>query len=146
MASKKPAAAEPVKLPRTAPKSSAKINDLINAAAAKREEVAEAERNARLLKSELDEIETLILDAFVRDGTESQRAKNGAMFTVRRDTVPTVEDWPAVDAWILKHKALDLMQRRLGVTAWREHMAAGHVIPGIVETQVIKLAYSRPKA
>lgn len=54
-----------------------------------------------------------------------------AKVTISRITVPVVKDWDAVHAFIKRTGAFELMQRRIGVEAWRERNDAHKPVPGI---------------
>ena len=95
---------------------------------------AERDAFAATLREAEDRVSTMqaeVLNSLIDAGVESIRTGN-ATVSVKRTTVPTVEDWPAFDAYVLKHKALDLLQRRVTVSAWRERVEAGKVVPGVV--------------
>lgn len=121
------------------------FNAMIEQADALRVEIASAESALRLKKKDQDELEKRILDSMLESGSEVHRATGGGQFSIARTTVPSVADWRLVDAWILKNKAVDLLQRRLSVSAWREYVAAGKVVPSVVEETVVKLHYTKPR-
>jgi trimethylamine:corrinoid methyltransferase-like protein len=50
--------------------------------------------------------------------------------TISEQSVPTVDDWHAVEQWAKDNDALYLFQRRLSATAWRELQDAGELVPG----------------
>lgn len=108
-----------------------------------------AERDAvtaqlRDVEARIDTMQAEVLNSLLDSGVESIRTGN-ATVSVKRTTVPTVEDWPALDAYILKHKALDLLQRRVTVGAWRERVEAGKVVPGVVAFEKVDLNWRTAK-
>lgn len=98
----------------------------------------------RDVEARIDAMQTEVLNSLIDAGVESVRTGN-ATVTVKRTTVPVVEDWPAFDAYVLKHKALDLLQRRVTVSAWRERVEAGKVVPGVVPFERTDLAWRTAK-
>lgn len=92
------------------------------------------------LKDELKEVEQRILDSLVTAGAEAVRTKLGT-YSVRRATVPHVDDWEKVDAFILKTKSLDLLHRRLTATAWAARRDSGILVPGTSAATVTTLAW-----
>ncbi len=51
-------------------------------------------------------------------------------FSTKIVVVPTVEDWPAFYKYIARTKSFELLQRRVGVEAFRERVAAGKLPAG----------------
>jgi hypothetical protein len=97
-------------------------------------EAIEARRKAQAAADAAQEVEdglrAAVLQAMLDAEIESTRGA-GMTVSVRRSTVPQVQDWAALDAYIVKHKALDLLQRRVSATAWRERVDAGQEVPGV---------------
>lgn len=54
-----------------------------------------------------------------------------ARVTVSTKDIPQVKDWPAFYRYVQKHKAFDLMQRRLADVAVKERLEAGEKLPGV---------------
>ena len=83
--------------------------------------------------------EDTLLNAMLDAKTDQLKHSKGGMVFVTRSTVPQADDWAAIDAFILKKKALDLLQRRLSVTAWRERLDSDILVPGTSAFEVVKL-------
>ena len=92
----------------------------------------------------IDRLELEVLNSMSDAGVESVRTGR-ATVSIKRSTVPTVEDWNALDAFILKHKSLDLLQRRISITAWRERVEAGKAVPGVKPFERVELAWRTAK-
>lgn len=92
-----------------------------------------------------DRLELEVLNSMTDAKVDSVRAAGIGTVSIKRTTVPTAKDWAAIDAYILKHKALDLLQRRIGVNAWRERVEAGEKVPGIEAYEKIDLAWTKAK-
>lgn len=60
------------------------------------------------------------------------------------ETKPTITNWPELCAFIHKHKAFELIQKRLAVAAVRERYDAKKTIPGVSVAEEPVLKFSRP--
>ena len=122
----------------------ATLNKLQNEAAKLRARIAAAKAKIKPLEEQFNALEDEILHAMIATGTEQHRVKAGT-YSVARNTVPEVTDWTKVDAYILKHKALDLLHRRLTSTAWAARLEAGEHVPGVEPKTVVKLQWRGAK-
>lgn len=94
------------------------------------------------MKKREDEIEEHILQSF--DKSDIEGAKGSvATASVSRLTVPSVKDWPKTFAWIAKHKAWDLMEKRMARVAYRDRTEAGEVIPGVESFVKVSLSLTK---
>ena len=55
---------------------------------------------------------------------------NFATAGITTDDVPFVEDWDKIYAYIKDNNRFDLIQKRLGVIAWRDLFNDGILVPG----------------
>jgi hypothetical protein len=102
----------------------------------------EMEAKLEKLKADEQEIEQHIIDNF--DTQSIQKAGgNIATASVVLSMNPSVKDWPSVWGFIAKHKAWDLMEKRIAKVAWRERLDAKQVIPGIEVFQQKKLSLTK---
>ena len=62
---------------------------------------------------------------------------------ITKHDVPTVKDWDAYYAFILKHKDFSLLQRRVGEAAVKERWEAGEKVPGVEPFTVIKVSVTK---
>lgn len=71
----------------------------------------------------------------------TQAAGKLGTVSVSESEEPTVEPegWPKVWAFIKKHDAFELVQKRLSAPAWRERRENGVLIPGTAPFVVVKL-------
>ena len=82
------------------------------------------------MKAAENELEQFIILTLQREGMNVARGGK-AQVSVRPKTVPQVQDWLAFFDYIAKNNAFQLVQKRIGVTAWAEMVAAGETIPGV---------------
>lgn len=58
---------------------------------------------------------------------------------------PTVKDWPAFYAYIKKHDAFELLERRPGKAAVKERWEDGKEVPGVEKFPTDKLSFAKLK-
>ena len=99
-----------------------------------REERLEYQRAAEAKLEEMKKREAAInqhiIDSFSKDEITQSRGST-ATASVSSAEFPTVKDWPKAFAWISKHSAWDLMEKRMAALAWRDRTAGGKKIPGV---------------
>lgn len=108
------------------PKSMAACADLLSDY---RQERLDADKAAAELKSR----EQALIDHIVDNVDKAGKGAVGKRFTVRVVTKnkPVVKDWPKFYAYVQKHSAFELLQKRLGEKAIEERIDAGKKIPGV---------------
>jgi len=87
------------------------------------------EATVKDIKEKIDEVDHQILNALDTAGIEQARAGDTTVY-VNKTMVPQVEDWEALNAHIIAHQDLHLLERRVAVRAWRELFEAGELLPG----------------
>lgn len=95
-----------------------------------RAQASELEGELAQVKNAIKEASEELVSAMKEAGTTTIKTEIASV-TVSTSQVPQVEDWAEFDAWVLKHKALDMFQRRISVSAWRERTDAGVNVPGV---------------
>lgn len=98
----------------------------------------------RDLKSERDSIVEAIEALMDEQGT-TMLAAEGLVCEAKLDEVPQLSNWAALEQYVLRHKHLQLFQRRISAPAWRELLEAndGRPIPGISTYTARKLSVRR---
>jgi hypothetical protein len=95
-----------------------------------REERLELSKKVDALKAKESDLHTHIIALMNKARITSGRGKL-ATVSISPKTVPSVVNWSKVYGYIKKNNAFDLLQRRMGVEAWRDRREAGETIPGI---------------
>jgi len=95
------------------------------------------EKDVNALKLEEDLLGKELIGDLDGLGMEAARGST-AMFSIAKKVVADVEDWNKVYEFIKKDNAFDLLQRRLGTTAWKEYLDSGLLIPGTRELELTK--------
>lgn len=86
-------------------------------------ELEDLEKQERILKQELIQ--------HIQEANVPGVMGKLANISLVAKTVPIVEDWGALDDYILATGDLSLLQRRLGVKAVNERWEAGEDVPGV---------------
>lgn len=110
--------------------------ELIKALAEVDDELAKANGHIRNLRMERDELVEEIQALMDEQGT-SMLAAEGLVCERKEEEVPQLRDWSKFERWVLRHKRLDLLQRRVSAPAWREIQGG---VPGIEVFNVTKLS------
>lgn len=111
---------------KAAPKFGVAINKLFN----RREKIRKLEAQLNELKDLQREEEMELRTALLAAGTDTARSAK-ATVTVGTREVASIENYQKFEQFVLKHGALDLLQKRVAVTALRERRENGEKIPGL---------------
>lgn len=93
---------------------------------------------AKATSTDLRAAETALLDLMAENGLKTA-ANDHRRFTARNETVVGTVDWEAVHGYMLNTGALDLVQKRLSITALKGRMDLGENIPGVELREIVKL-------
>jgi hypothetical protein len=96
-----------------------------------REEKRALDAQSKELENEIEALRGPLIVEMEAQGFHSVRA-GSATATISKSTVPNVEDWDELNAYIVGNNALHLLQRRPAVGAFRELFEAGEAVPGVV--------------
>ena len=88
------------------------------------------------------DLEERILKDFTKEQIKSARGKSGQLTRTERN-VPSISDWTKFCAYVKRHNAFELMQKRVTTEAYRERIDAGKKVPGVTVFTVVKLSISR---
>lgn len=96
------------------------------------------------LSKDITEQEQVVRDALKEAGTDKGGGKN-ANVSLTKQTVPNVVDKKKVSNFIIRNRALDLLQFRISTTAYRERLDAGKKVPGLEPVEITKLNVTKRK-
>lgn len=96
-----------------------------------REKKRALEAEVKLVHAEMEELEFQIIEAMDREGTTTSAATKASV-SISESLKPSVEDWDAFYAYLHRHKAYHLLERRPSVTGCRELFETKGKIPGVV--------------
>lgn len=93
------------------------------------------------LETKKREIEDAMIGALEAQGIDSVRGKH-ATISITRSVKPQIADFEKLSAFVLRHKRLDLFERRISSKAFAELKAErkGKDIPGLSEFNAVKLS------
>ena len=102
------------------------LTDRIEQARALDLERLEHDRQSKKLKQEVDEISATLIAEMKLNGIDNL---NGARIVVKKK--PYISDFTALEAYIVEHRATDLLQKRLTESAVKLRWEDGIAIPGV---------------
>lgn len=126
------------------PKIPATIGAAIDLLYRTREERKLLEAKAATIKEAESTIEDAIFAKFKKAELDGARGK-AAQASVSSSDVPTLEDWEKFEAYVIKTKSLDLLQRRVAVEAIRARWAEKKVVPGVGVFTKVRLHLTKVK-
>lgn len=94
------------------------------------------------MKAKEKEVDEAVLAALEAAGMEKGTGSS-ATATLNKSPVPTVKDWPALWAHIQKTGEFDLLEKRVGKTAYRERIDNGKRVPGVETFWQKSISYSK---
>lgn len=107
-----------------------------------RQQRLEAQRVVDALQAQETEVKEHIINTLPKSQAEGVTGKK-CRVTIVTKPVPQVQDWDAFYAYVKKHGAFDLLQRRLTETAVRERWEANQKVPGVVEFKAVTLSVNK---
>lgn len=114
------------------------IKELLEQLSVAREAKRAADAACKQANESYDAVEKDLLGALNAAGLESVRGA-GLQATRTTTTTSIIEDYDALIRYISRHKAWELLQRRLATRAVADRLEAGKRIPGIGQIAVCKL-------
>ena len=126
---------KPFKLPRTLAECADKLY-----------ETREARHAIQKEADKLAEIESQLREHIIANLPKDEAsgiAGKVARVSLEKKAVPTVEDWSKVQAYIKKHNAFDLLQRRLNETAVKDRAENGKPVPNVGSFITVKVSCTK---
>lgn len=125
---------------------------LLAALAAADDEIARINGLLKAAHAEYEAIQDRVFAFLDEQGTDQVRApRTGLTVSITERDIPRITDWDALEKFVLRHKRLDLFQRRLSVEAWRSIIETrrDETVPGTAvfkkrSLSVTRAAGSRP--
>jgi hypothetical protein len=115
---------------------------LLQALAEADNRVATATGALKHAKEEYEAVADRVFKLMDEQGTETIRnSRVGLQVTISEDDKDVIEDWTKFSAFVLRHKALHLLQRRISPVALREMVESlgGEPVPGLGHFSVRRL-------
>ena len=92
------------------------------------------------LKNVQNALEAEIAADMERQGL-TQTGNDVCTISLKTETVPTVEDWDVLHQHISDTGRVELLQKRMSATAYRELIAMEPSVPGVRSTELTKVNY-----
>lgn len=107
-------------------------------AAREKRDVAQGHLNEA--NDKVDAIEQELMESMQADGL-SQIKGAGLTVSIGRSIVPAGKDWTRFLAYVHRHKAYHLLERRIHTTAWREEVEKlkNKPVPGVEAFERVRL-------
>lgn len=90
----------------------------------------------------VEAMRAFVMERFGRDELNGATGQVGKS-KINQVDVPSVKNWDKVWAYIMKHKAFSLVQKRITTEAWRERVKAKQPVPGIDVFTVTTLSVTK---
>jgi predicted transcriptional regulator len=116
------------------------MDDLLSELHNVRLQLRELQEQEKALKSTKNELEARIVTNLENQGIE-QVANDKATVSIKKEIVPTVENWDAFQAYIAETGMFELMQKRASATAYRELQQMGQEVPGVRATELTRVNF-----
>lgn len=100
-------------------------------------ELLEKESALKKIKGELETELVIMLEGQGID----QISNDKATISIKKEIVPTVENWDVFQEYIAKTGMFELMQKRASATAYRELQQMGQDVPGVKATELTKVNF-----
>lgn len=116
--------------------------ELLTKLAAADDNVARKRAELKNAEAEYEVISDQIFALMDEQGTDQVRsAEVGLTVSIATSKIPQIQDWSALEKFALRHKRLDLFQRRLSAPAVRDLIETrkGLAVPGVVEFEKRRL-------
>lgn len=118
-----------------------------NAAIKLRHKLEESRKKASAalkgIEEQIKELDEKIIESLEASDEERVEIKGNIGVRLTRSTVPSIEDWDEFWAYIKKNNASHMIEKRVGVTAYREQLALGKQVPGIKPFNKVKVVLTK---
>ena len=116
------------------------INKLLDELADVRGQVKSLQEQERELKRRQSDIEFSLVSQLEDQGVD-RVGNNVCTVSIKKEVVPTVEDWDQVHQHIIDTKQFELLQKRMSSVAFRELLTMGMNVPGVKPTELTRINF-----
>lgn len=107
-----------------------RLDELIDKMFELRESKRELDARSKELGQEYAALEARLIERLDEVGTETSRGQLASV-TITEQLVPRIEDWGAVEEYVMNNDAIYLLHRRVSSGPWKELLDTGENVPGI---------------
>ena len=116
------------------------IDGLLNKLTETRTSLRELQEKERDLKRTKNDLESRIIADLESQGID--RVGNGSCtISIKKEVVPTVEDWDIVQKYIRETGRFELLHKRMSATAFREILQLELGVPGVKQTELTRILF-----
>ena len=116
------------------------MDDLLKDLYNERELLKELQSKEKAAKQVINELETRIIVNLENQGVD-RIGNDVCTVSIKKEIVPTVEDWDSVFQHISDTGQFELLQRRMSATSYRELQQMGQEVPGVVATELTRMNF-----
>ena len=116
------------------------MDDLLNDLYDSKQSLRELQAEEKTLKQSINELENRIISNLENQGVD-RIGNNVCTVSIKKEIVPTVDDWDSVHQHIIDTGQFELLQKRMSATAYRELQQMGQDVPGVAATELTRINF-----
>ncbi len=116
------------------------MDELLTALTNTRAELKVLQNQEKGLKGRKMELEARIAPTLEQQGID-RVGNDDCTVSIKKEVVPTVEDWDQVYQHLIDTKQFELLQKRMSATAVRELLQMGMNVPGVKATELTRVNF-----
>lgn len=116
------------------------MDDLLKDLNNSKESLRELQSQEKTLKQSINELENRIILNLENQGVD-RIGNDVCTVSIKKEIVPTVDDWDSVHQYIIDTRQFELLQKRMSATAYRELQQMGQEVPGVEATELTRINF-----
>ena len=116
------------------------INKLLDELHETRGKIKELQEKERTLKAVQRDLEFSLVVQLEEQGVDIV-GNEACTVSIKKEIVPTVEDWDQVHQHIIDTKQFELLQKRMSAVAYRELLTMNMHVPGVKATELTRINF-----
>tara|TARA_A100000172_G_scaffold73510_1_gene55104 strand:+ start:321 stop:695 length:375 start_codon:yes stop_codon:yes gene_type:complete len=116
------------------------MDDLLKDLNNSKESLRELQSQEKTLKQSINELENRIILNLENQGVD-RIGNDVCTVSIKKEIVPTVDDWDSVHQYIIDTNQFELLQKRMSATAYRELQQMGQEVPGVEATELTRINF-----
>mgnify|MGYP003111877154 FL=1 len=116
------------------------MDDLLKDLNNSKESLRELQSQEKTLKQSINELENRIILNLENQGVD-RIGNDVCTVSIKKEIVPTVDDWDSVHQYIIDTNQFELLQKRMSATAYRELQQMGQEVPGVEPTELTRINF-----
>lgn len=116
------------------------MDDLLKDLNDSKQSLRELQAEEKTLKQSINELENRIILNLENQGVD-RIGNDVCTVSIKKEIVPTVDDWDSVHQHIIDTGQFELLQKRMSATAYRELQQMGQEVPGVVPTELTRMNF-----